>query len=106
MDAVTIVGLLAALASMTSFSPQAWKIIKSGNSDGLSAVAYSITVLAFALWIAYGVMLGQWPLIVSNGVCLILSGFILVMTMLPRRETHEVAAKLDPSPIQAKEQVS
>ncbi len=106
MDAVTIVGLLAALASMTSFSTQAWKIIKSGNSDGLSAVAYSITVLAFALWIAYGVMLGQWPLIVSNGVCLILSGFILVMTMLPRRETQEVAAKLDPSPIQAKEQVS
>ena len=94
---IDVVGSLAALASMVSFSPQAWRIIKSRRTDGLSAAAYSITVAAFALWVTYGVLLGQWPLIVSNGVCLLLSGFILTMTLLPQREKDEVAKSLDPT---------
>lgn len=90
-------GSLAAMASMVSFSPQAWRIIKSRRTDGLSAATYSITVAAFALWVGYGAMLGQWPLVVSNGACLLLSGFILVMTLLPQPQKDEVAKTLDPA---------
>jgi MtN3 and saliva related transmembrane protein len=97
MTWIEVVGGLAALASMVSFSPQAWRIIKSRRTDGLSAATYSITVAAFALWVTYGWMLGQWPLVVANGVCLLLSGFILVMTLLPQREKAEVAKTLDPA---------
>jgi len=96
MDQVTIVGFLAATASTISFSPQAWKIIRSRDTDGISAVAYAITVIGFALWLAYGVMLGRWPIILSNGICLVLSGFILIMTLLPQPEKEEVAESLDP----------
>jgi MtN3 and saliva related transmembrane protein len=96
MNWVVVVGSLAALASMVSFSPQAWRIIRSRRTDGISAASYSITVVAFALWVLYGVLLGEWPLIVSNFVCLVLSGFILVMTLLPQREKDSVANVLDP----------
>lgn len=97
MNWVDVIGSLAALASMVSFSPQAWRIIKSRRTDGLSPATYSITVAAFALWVVYGVMLGRWPLVVSNAVCLLLSGFILVMTLLPPRVKAEVAKALDPA---------
>lgn len=97
MNLVDVIGSLAALASMVSFSPQAWRIIKSRRTDGLSPATYSITVAAFALWVVYGVMLGRWPLVVSNAVCLLLSGFILVMTLLPPRVKAEVAKALDPA---------
>jgi MtN3 and saliva related transmembrane protein len=90
------IGSLAALASMISFTPQAWRIIRSRNTEGISAAAYSITVAAFALWVGYGVLIGEWPLIVSNAVCLVLSVFILVMTLLPQRAKNEVAERLDP----------
>jgi len=96
VDWVTIVGFAAATASMISFSPQAWKIIKSRDTEGLSASSYAITATAFALWLAYGVMLGRWPLILSNAICLALSGFILVMTLLPQRKKEQVAETLDP----------
>jgi MtN3 and saliva related transmembrane protein len=96
MDWAVVVGSLAALASMVSFSPQAWRIIKSRRTDGISSMAYSITVAAFALWVLYGVLIGEWPLIVSNFVCLLLSAFILVMTLLPQREKNDVAKALDP----------
>lgn len=96
MDTLTIIGSLAALASMTSFAPQAWKIIKSRQTKDLSAVMYAITVAGFALWTVYGVMLGQWPIIVTNSVCLMLAGFILTMKLLPRRAKNTVADALDP----------
>lgn len=57
---------------------------------------YSVTVVGFALWLVYGVARVEWPLIVTNGVCLALSAFILVMKLLPNRKTREVAKAIDP----------
>jgi MtN3 and saliva related transmembrane protein len=83
MDYVVIVGALAAICSTVSFVPQAWKIIRSGETKDISVGMYALTVAAFALWCGYGVALNQWPLIVANGICLMLSAFILAMTLLP-----------------------
>lgn len=96
MQLVTIIGSLAAIASTVSFTPQAWKIIRTRDTDAISAGMYALTVMGFALWTAYGVMLGQWPLIVTNSICLLLSAFILTMKLLPRRERDKVADALDP----------
>ena len=97
MDLATIVGGLATIASMTSFTPQAWKIIKSRDTKSISAGMYVVTVIGFALWSVYGVLLGQWPLIVTNTICLLLAGFILVMKLLPRRQKEQLADALDPA---------
>jgi MtN3 and saliva related transmembrane protein len=83
MNYVVIVGALAAICSTVSFVPQAWKIIRSGETKDISVGMYALTVAAFALWCGYGVALNQWPLIVANGICLMLSAFILAMTLLP-----------------------
>lgn len=97
LEIVTIVGALAALCSTTSFAPQAWKIIKSRDTSGISSRMYMVTVVGFALWLAYGLMKGEWPLIVTNGICLILSGFILTMKLLPKRKKDAVADAVDPA---------
>ncbi|MGZ5926882.1 MAG: SemiSWEET family sugar transporter [Rhizomicrobium sp.] len=86
-----LLGAAAALASTISFAPQAWRIIRTGETHAISAAMYTITVVGFALWAAYGVVLGQWPLVASNSVCLALSGFILAMKLLPKRKKKEVS---------------
>lgn len=96
METATIIGIGATVASTVSFMPQAWKIIKSRQTHDISTVMYAVTVIGFALWMIYGVVLAQWPLIVTNGLCLILSAFILMMKILPRREKNAVADALDP----------
>jgi MtN3 and saliva related transmembrane protein len=96
MDIITIIGSFAAIASMVSFTPQAWKIIKSRETKDLSAVMYGITCVGFALWTSYGILLKQWPIIITNTVCLLLAGFILTMKLLPRRAKNTVADVLDP----------
>jgi MtN3 and saliva related transmembrane protein len=53
-------------------------------------------VAGFPLRLAYGIMLGEWPLILANALCLALSAFILVMRVLPQRKREAVADLLDP----------
>ena len=97
MNTVTLIGSLAAIASTISFAPQAWKIIKSRHTADISRGMYAITVCGFALWTVYGVMLGEWPLILTNSICFLLSGFILIMKILPRRQKDKLADALDPA---------
>ncbi len=97
VEIVSVVGGLAAAASTWSFAPQAWKIIKTRETKGISVGMYGITVVGFALWFAYGLMLGQWPLIFTNSVCLVLSAFILMMKVLSPRTRDAVADTLDPA---------
>lgn len=96
MSWIAAVGSLAALCSMISFVPQAWRIVRSRDTSSISPVTYSLTVTGFALWTAYGVGLGEWPLMVTNSVCFMLSAFILAMTLLPQAKKEAVADTLDP----------
>ncbi len=91
MDLPTLIGAAATAASTASFSPQAWQIIKTRRTHDISAGMYALTVSGFALWTAYGMALHQWPLIATNSICFVLSGFILTMKLLPRRKKNAVA---------------
>ncbi|MCQ8241732.1 SemiSWEET family sugar transporter [Rhizosaccharibacter radicis] len=94
---VTVVSTFAALLSMISFIPQAWSIIRSRNTDGISLKTYVITVIGFVTWLFYGVLVMQWPIIVQNIICLILSAFILTMKLLPQEKKEAVADAMTPS---------
>ena len=96
MDTATVIGSIAAVLSTASFTPQAWKIIKSRETKDISAGMYAMTVTGFAFWTAYGAVLKQWPLIATNSICFVLSLFILVMKLLPLRKKNKVADMLDP----------
>lgn len=73
------VGTAAALLSITSFAPQIVKIWKEKDASAVSLRTYAITVTGFSCWIAYGVLIHAWPVIVSNLACLLMSGAVLVM---------------------------
>jgi len=97
---VTVVSTFAATLSMVSFIPQAWSIIRSRNTDGISLKTYVITVIGFVTWLFYGVLVGQWPIIVQNIICLILSAFILTMKLLPQDKKEAVADAMTPAMIE------
>lgn len=97
MNWIAVAGTLAALCSTISFVPQAWRIVRTRETKAISPLTYSLTVTGFALWTAYGLGLGEWPLIVTNSICFVLSAFILIMTLLPRPKKEAVAETIDPA---------
>lgn len=96
MELTELIGWLATCASTVSFAPQAWKIIRTRKTEDISAGMYVLTVAGFSLWMAYGLRLGAWPLVATNGICLSLSSFILAMKLLPLRKRETIADALDP----------
>ena len=97
MQTATLLGAFAALCSTISFTPQAIKIIRTRETKDISVGMYLLTVIGFAAWGIYGLMLLQWPLVVSNSICFLLSAFILAMTLLPRSKKNAVADAVTPS---------
>ena len=93
---IDVVGSVAALLSVISFAPQAWRIIRTREVKGLSVKTYAITSAAFALWTAYGVLKVDWPIIVPNILCLLFALFILTMLILPKAKRDDVATAIDP----------
>lgn len=83
MDLAIAIGTIAALCSVLSFTPQAWKIIRTRDTSSISARMYTLTVTGFTFWTIYGVLLSEWPIIVPNILCLLLSGFILMLKLRP-----------------------
>ena len=96
MDTVTVVSLFAATLSTVSFVPQAWAIIRSRSTEGISLKMYLITVVGFATWLTYGILVRQWAIVAQNLVCLGLSSFILTMKLLPQAKKEAVAEALTP----------
>jgi MtN3 and saliva related transmembrane protein len=80
----TVVGVTAAILSVTSFIPQAWKIWKTGETKALSRKMCIFNTTGFALWTTYGVLEQTWPIIVPNAICFVLAAFILVMKLRSR----------------------
>ncbi len=76
---VNVIGTAAGLCSMASFVPQLIKVAREKRAEGVSLRTYVVTVVGFVLWIAYGVLLGSWPVAASNAVNLMLAGAILAL---------------------------
>ena len=73
------VGVADDLLSITSFAPQILKIWREKDASSVSLRTYVVTVAGFSCWIAYGVLIGAWPVIASNTACLLMSGAVLVL---------------------------
>ncbi len=85
-------GYTAAALTTASFVPQAWLIFRTRNVSGVSLTMYSTFTLGIAMWLAYGVLLGAWPIVIANVITLVLASAILVMKVMhhekspPQRE--------------------
>ncbi len=73
------VGYAAATLTTVSFVPQAWLSWKTRRTAGLSLGMYATFAIGVALWLAYGVLIGAWPVIVANAITLALALFILAI---------------------------
>lgn len=80
-DWIDVLGYAAAALTTASFIPQAWLSFRTGDVSGISLSMYACFTVGVALWLAYGVVLGAWPIVVANAVTLLLALAILVMKL-------------------------
>lgn len=81
MTALDWVGSAAATLTTLSFVPQVWKIWRTRHTLDISLGMYAIFTAGVALWLAYGLLLGAWPIIIANSITLLLAGTVLAMKL-------------------------
>lgn len=77
MDTTFILGNIAAVLTSVSFLPQAIQVIKTKNTQGISLPMYLMFVVGVILWLIYGILQRDLPLILANIVTLIFASIIL-----------------------------
>ncbi len=81
-----LLGYCAASLTTLSFLPQAVLTMRTRNVAGISLGMYSAFTLGVALWLAYGLALGEWPIVVANALTLALAASILAMKIVVERQ--------------------
>jgi MtN3 and saliva related transmembrane protein len=77
MNSIQIIGLIAAFCTTISFLPQVIKTWKSGSAKDLSLGMFSFFCAGVALWLVYGILTKDLPIIAANLLTLILSSTLL-----------------------------
>ena len=78
MELVTLLGFLGAVLTTSCFVPQVVKIVMSRQTKDISLLMYVALVSGFSLWLAYGIILKNGPLILANSVSLTFALIILI----------------------------
>jgi MtN3 and saliva related transmembrane protein len=81
MTAPELIGYLAAILTTCSFVPQAWLTFRTRDVAGISLGMYTVFACGVGLWLAYGLMLDAWPIVVANAITLALAIAILAMKL-------------------------
>ena len=81
MNALDLLGLVATCFTTASFVPQVWRTWKTRDVSGISLPTYVIITIGLALWLVYGWLRGDMPLMVANAVMVVLTGAITVMKL-------------------------
>ena len=81
MNAITVVGLAAGTLTTLAFAPQAIKSWRTKTTRDVSLGMFTTMCLGVALWVAYGVLLRDVPLMLANSVTLVLALSILVLKL-------------------------
>jgi MtN3 and saliva related transmembrane protein len=81
MPFVTLVGMIAGVLTTVAFLPQVLRTWRTRSTADISLVMFLIYVTGLVLWVVYGLMLHDLPLITSNAVTLVLAGAILALKL-------------------------
>ena len=81
MDFTMLIGLAAGFLTTISLIPQVQKIWKTRSAKDVSRKMFIAFSIGVALWLVYGILMKELPMILWNSVSLALAGAILTMKL-------------------------
>jgi MtN3 and saliva related transmembrane protein len=81
MSTELLVSGVAAILTTAAFVPQALHIIRHKETRAISLFMYVSFASGVALWLLFGAMIGNWPIVASNAITLVLALAIIAMKL-------------------------
>ncbi|RNA63238.1 hypothetical protein D1631_15530 [Chryseobacterium nematophagum] len=77
-----ILGITAAILTSASMLPQLIKILKNKNVDDLSWITLLILIVGVSLWVWYGIIKNELPIILSNAFSALINITLLIFYII------------------------
>lgn len=74
-----VLGLVAGACTTAAVTPQIWKAWKTKEVEDVSVGMYLVLITGLALWLVYGILENDIPIIATNGTALLLNLFMLYL---------------------------
>ena len=81
MDAPTLLGLIAGSLTTLAFVPQVLKTWRTKSGNDISLGMFLLFSTGVLLWLIYGILIDALPVILANGLTLLLSVAILLLKL-------------------------
>lgn len=79
MDIKTIVGITAGVLTAVSSLPQIFKVLKEKKVKAVSPVMFLVLLAGNGMWFWYGLLLQEWPIMVTNAFSFICAGVMVLL---------------------------
>lgn len=83
---INIVGYLASICMIFGYMPQAIATIRTRKTDGIAMPTFIMMGLGSIFFVAQGLMLSNWPLVITNVITTICSATIFLIKMANDRK--------------------
>jgi len=80
-----LIGIAAGILTSISMLPQLIKVIKEKDVQTLSPVMIVVLLAGVSLWVVYGLMKTEWPIILSNAFSVLVNATLLVYYFIFRK---------------------
>lgn len=78
---IKTIGFLAGLLTTISFLPQVIKTYQTKRADDFNLLFLLLFLCGISLWLVYGIMIHEWPIILANSVTIVLNIILLWMKL-------------------------
>lgn len=72
-----VLGIVAGILTSVAMLPQLIKVIKEKNAEDLSWMMITILIIGLSLWVWYGIIKDELPIILSNAFAVLVNIFLL-----------------------------
>lgn len=85
MDENTL-GIIAGILTSVSMIPQLIKVLKEKNAEDLSWTMILVLISGLSLWVWYGFIKDELPIILSNAFAVIVNIVLLICCMIYKKK--------------------
>ena len=82
MDSIIALGLVGATLTTVSLLPQLIKVYKTRSTKDISASMFALFGAAVFVWLIYGILIKDLPLIIANSFAFVQAIIILIFKII------------------------
>ncbi len=84
---IEVLGLVAGGITSVAMMPQLIKVIKEKNAEDISVVMLLVLITGLSLWVWYGILQNELPIILSNSFSVLVNITLLICCMMYKKKS-------------------